>query len=128
MCILIYSCVHTHQYIIESARQTRRDARDASKPSNVGDARGRAVGLGQDNQCRNKKELVCDLTKQHSNTNQRNIHLTQSNIRKGIRRKGRGSFVRNSYVSTLCPVVMYGLTCALLRVVDGGREFREPGL
>ena len=35
----------------------------------------------------------------------------QSYISKGIRRQGIGSFVRNSYVSTLCPVVVCPSLC-----------------
>ena len=40
-------------------------------------------------------------------------HL-QSYISKGMWRQGTGSLVGNSYVSTLCPVVIYALTCAFL--------------
>ena len=35
-------------------------------------------------------------------------------VRRGIGRQGIGSFVRSSYASTLCPVVIYALPCALL--------------
>ena len=46
---------------------------------------------------------------------------SQSHVRKGIRRQGVGSFVRSSYVSTPCPVVI--CPCALLRELEGTASF-----
>ena len=43
---------------------------------------------------------------------------TQSYISKGIQRQGIGSFVRHSYVSRLCPVVMRPYLCTSERFVD----------
>ena len=37
--------------------------------------------------------------------------IVRATISKGIRRQGIGSFIRNSYVSTLCPVVMCPYVC-----------------
>ena len=40
-----------------------------------------------------------------------NLPFTRSHISKGIGRRGIGSFVRNSYVSTLCPLVICPYLC-----------------
>ena len=47
--------------------------------------------------------------------------LAQSYISKGMWRQGIGSFVRNSYVSTLCPVVICPCCALLIGSVDRGR-------
>ena len=48
----------------------------------------------------------------------------QSYISKGIWRQGIGSFVRNSYVSTLCPVAI----CPYLCTPDGSRALQQQPL
>ena len=53
----------------------------------------------------------------------------QSYISKGIRRQGAGSFVRKSYVSTLCPVVIRPHLCTFrIARLPPGREAVPPEL
>ena len=51
-------------------------------------------------------------------TNRGGGRVLRSYTSKGIGRQGIGSFVRKSYVSTLCPVVICPYLCALLSTVD----------
>ena len=51
------------------------------------------------------------LHRQHQGIDVSPPRLSQSYMSKGIWRQGIGSFVRNSYVSTLCPVVICPYWC-----------------
>ena len=63
-----------------------------------------------------------------NNLNTKSNNTCQSYTSKDIRRQGIGSFVRNSYVSTLCPVVICPYLCTSEngRVLHRGLHHRRP--